>query len=119
LLERALEQARRGRLHIIGEMDKTIKAANPEVKPHAPRMVELIIDKSFIGAVIGPGGKIIQEMQATTGTVINIEEVDNKGIVTISSSNKDNIDAAVRKIRAIAFTPEVGDVYEAIVVSVQ
>lgn len=119
LLERALEQARRGRLHIIGEMDKTIKAANPEVKPHAPRMVELIIDKSFIGAVIGPGGKIIQEMQASTGTVINIEEVDNKGIVTISSSNKDSIDAAVRKIRSIAFTPEVGDVYEAIVVSVQ
>ena len=81
-LEKALDQAREGRLHILNEMKKTIAQPNDDYKPHAPRIVELIIDKSFIGAVIGPGGSIIQEMQAETNTVINIEEVDDKGLLT-------------------------------------
>jgi len=119
LLEQALEQAKRGRLHIINIMKEAIEGPRPEVKPHAPRMVELIVDKSFIGPIIGPGGKVIQEMQAETGTVINIEEVDDKGVVTIASSNKDSIDAAVARIRAIAFVPAVGDVYDAKVVTLQ
>ena len=81
-------------------------------------MIEIIIDKSFIGAVIGPGGKIIQELQATTGTIINIEEVDEKGVVSISSSDKAAIDAAKAAIDKITFMPSVGDIYEAVVDSV-
>ena len=115
LLEQALEQARRGRAHILQEMNKTLSAPREDYKPHAPRIVEVIIDKSFIGAVIGPGGKIIQQLQEETGTTINIEEVDNKGIVNIASSNAEGIEKAVAKIKEIAFTPEVGDVYEAVV----
>ncbi|RMG80374.1 MAG: polyribonucleotide nucleotidyltransferase, partial [Bacteroidetes bacterium] len=115
LLERALNQAREGRLHILNEMKKTIAEPRPDLKPHAPRIVEMVIDKSYIGAVIGPGGKIIQEIQALTGTSINIEEVGEKGIVSIASSDKESIDAAVARINEITFTPEVGDVYEAVV----
>jgi polyribonucleotide nucleotidyltransferase len=100
-------------------MGKTIGQPREDYKPHAPRIVELIIDKSFIGAVIGPGGKIIQEIQETTGSVINIEEVDNKGIVQISSNNKESIDKAVNRVRAITHVPEVGDEYDGKVVSVQ
>lgn len=118
LLEEALEQAKEGRLHILNEMSKTIAEPREDYKPHAPRIVELIIDKSFIGAVIGPGGKIIQELQAETNTVINIEEVDEKGVVNISSSDKASIDAALKKIRAITHVPEVGDEYDAKVASV-
>ncbi len=113
LLEQALEQARQGRLHILGEMAKTIGEPREDLKPHAPRIVEVIIDKSFIGAVIGPGGKIIQEIQETTKTNINIEEVDDKGVVNISSSDQESIEAALKRIKEITFTPEVGDVYEA------
>jgi polyribonucleotide nucleotidyltransferase len=112
LLEEALMQARDGRLHILGEMAKTIDTAAADLKPHAPRMVTIVIDKSFIGAVIGPGGKVIQEMQEITGTNINIEEVDGKGIVTIASSNKESIDAASKRINEITFKPSVGDVFE-------
>jgi polyribonucleotide nucleotidyltransferase len=119
MLEKALDQAKAGRLHIIDRMKEALDGPREDVKPHAPRMVELIVDKSFIGPIIGPGGKVIQEMQAETGTVINIEEVDNKGIVTIASSNKESIDAAVRRIREIAFVPVVGDVYDAKVASLQ
>jgi polyribonucleotide nucleotidyltransferase len=119
ILTQALEQARQGRLHILSKMNEVIPVPNVEVKPHAPRIVELIIDKSFIGAVIGPGGKIIQEMQAETETVINIEEVDNKGIVSIASNNKANIERAVARIKSIAFMPQVGDIYDAKVASVQ
>jgi polyribonucleotide nucleotidyltransferase len=119
ILTQALEQARQGRLHILSKMNEVISKPNTEVKPHAPRIVELIIDKSFIGAVIGPGGKIIQEMQAETETVINIEEVDNKGIVSIASNNKANIERAVARIKSIAFMPQVGDVFDAKVASVQ
>ncbi len=118
LLEEALEQAKRGRLHILNEMRKTISAPREDYKPHAPRIVELIIDKSFIGAVIGPGGKIIQQLQQETGTTINIEEVDDKGVVNIASSNAEGIEKAVAKIKEITFTPEVGDVYEAVVKTV-
>ena len=112
-LEKALMQAKEGRLHILGEMNKTISAPQEDMKPHAPRMVEVVIDKSFIGAVIGPGGKIIQEIQARTGTIINIEEVGDKGIVTIASTNAEGLQGAKEAIARIAFTPSVGDVYEA------
>ncbi len=118
ILEKALAQAKDARLHILNEMSKTIAKPNDDYKPHAPRIVELIIDKSFIGAVIGPGGSIIQELQADTNTVINIEEVDEKGIVNISSNDKASIDAAVARIKAITHVPEVGDVYDAKVASV-
>ncbi len=118
LLEEALEQAREGRLHILGEMNKTIAETRDDYKPHAPRIVELIIEKKFIGAVIGPGGKIIQELQAETGTIINIEEVDDKGVVNISSNDKPSIDAALKRIKAITFVPDVGDEYDAKVASV-
>lgn len=111
-LEKALYQAKEGRLHILGEMDKTLEAAREDLKPHAPRIVKLVIDKSYIGAVIGPGGKIIQELQELTGTNINIEEIDGKGHVSIASSDKDSIDDAVSRIRKITFTPEVGEDYE-------
>ncbi|MFZ1525486.1 MAG: polyribonucleotide nucleotidyltransferase [Saprospiraceae bacterium] len=112
-LEKALMQAKEGRLHILGEMNKTISAPAEDLKPHAPRMVEVVIDKSFIGAVIGPGGKIIQEIQARTGTIINIEEVGDKGVVTIASTNAEGLQGAKEAIARIAFTPSVGDVYEA------
>lgn len=119
ILAKALEQAKAGRVHILDEMAKTIEATREDFKPHAPRIVELKIDKSFIGAVIGPGGRIIQELQATTGTVINIEEVDDMGVVQISSNDKASIDAALDAINAITFTPKVGDVYDAVVATIQ
>jgi polyribonucleotide nucleotidyltransferase len=107
----ALKQAKAGRLHILSEMKKTITQPREDYKPHAPRIVEMRIPKEFIGAVIGPGGKIIQEMQRETNTVITIEEVGDQGIVQIASSNKPDIDKAVSRIRAITATPEVGEVY--------
>jgi len=109
LLEEALMQAREGRLHILDKMDESLTGPREDLKDHAPRIVEIIIEKSYIGAVIGPGGSIIQELQATTNTVINIEEVDDKGVVNISSNDKASIDAALARIKAITFTPEVGD----------
>jgi polyribonucleotide nucleotidyltransferase len=118
VMEQALEQARRGRLHILGKMQEVIAAPREDYKPHAPRIVEIVIDKSFIGAVIGPGGKVIQEIQAETGTIINISEVGDKGIVNVASSDKASIDAALDRIRKITFVPEVGDVYRAVVKSV-
>ena len=117
-LEEALIQAKEGRVHILNEMAKAIAEPREDLKPHAPRIVELTIDKSFIGAVIGPGGKVIQEMQEVTGTQINIEEVDNKGVVNIASSDKESIDKAVAWIKRITFTPEVGDVFDSVVRSV-
>ncbi len=112
ILENALSQAKDGRIHILNEMKKTIDLPREDYKPHAPRIVELVIDKSFIGAVIGPGGKVIQEIQAETGTNINIEEVNDQGIVSIASTNKTSIDAALERIKKITFVPQVGDVYE-------
>ncbi len=119
VLTQALEQARQGRLHIIGEMEKVIAEPNPDYKPHAPRITELIIDKEFIGAVIGPGGKIIQEIQRETGTTITIEEKDNKGYVQIAAVGKESMDAALARVRAIVAVPEVGEVYEGKVKSIQ
>lgn len=117
-LEKALDQARNGRLHILNEMNRTIAEPRPDLKPHAPRMVEFKIDKSFIGAVIGPGGSIIQDLQEKTNTTISIDEVDGKGIVAISSVDKEGLEAALAKIKDITFTPEVGDEYDAVVASV-
>ncbi len=118
LLEQALMQAKEGRLHILSKMAESMAEPRPDMKPHAPRIVELIIDKSFIGAVIGPGGKIIQEIQSTTGTIINISEVGEHGIVNVASPDKNSIDKAVARIKEITFTPSVGDVYEAVVKTV-
>lgn len=119
VLEQALEQARIGRLHIIGEMEKTISVANDDYKPHAPRIEELIIDKEFIGAVIGPGGKIIQEIQRTTGTTITIEEKNDRGYVQILATDKDAMDAAMNRVKAIVAIPEVGGTYDGIVRNIQ
>jgi polyribonucleotide nucleotidyltransferase len=118
LLAAALEQAKRGRLHILGEMNKTLSAPRADYKPHAPRVEQIMIDKEYIGAIIGPGGKVIQEMQKETGTTIVIEEVGNQGKIEIFSPNKEGIDAAVRRIKGIVAVPEIGDVYEATVKSI-
>lgn len=112
ILLQALEQARAGRLHILGEMNKTIAAPAEDYKPHAPRIVKLRVAKDYIGAIIGPGGKIIQEIQRVTGTTITIEEINNEGHVEIASPDKACIDAALARIRGIVAEPEVGEVYE-------
>jgi polyribonucleotide nucleotidyltransferase len=121
VLREALEQARQGRLHILGEMTKTISTPREDYKPHAPRMVSFEIPTEMIGPVIGPGGKIIQEIQKTTGTVITIEEKDGKGRVEISSANKEGLDAAVKKVRSIVWPPtvEIGEIYEGPVKTIQ
>lgn len=118
VLNEALEQARRGRLHILDAMYTTIEERREELKPHAPRIEQLIIDREYIGAVIGPGGKIIQEIQRETGATINIEEVDNKGVVKIFSSNKETIDKAMNWIKGIVAEPEIGETYEGKVKSI-
>ena len=118
VLTNALNQAKEARLHILNEMKKTISAPREDYKEHAPRIVSLSIDKEFIGAVIGPGGKIIQEMQRETGASISIEEVGNKGIVEIFADNKAAIDAAVGRINAIAAKPEIGATYQGKVKSI-
>lgn len=118
ILEQALMQAKAGREHILGEMLKTLPAPRPELKPHVPRIEQLIIPKEFIGAVIGPGGKIIQGMQEDTGAVITIDEEDGVGKVQVSGSSKAVIDAAMSKIKAIVAVPEIGEVYEGTVRSV-
>lgn len=118
ILEKALMQAKAGREHIMGEMMKTISEPRPELKPHVPRIEQLIIPKEFIGAVIGPGGKIIQQMQEETQTIITIEEADGVGKVQVSAPNKEAIDAAMRKIKAIVAVPEIGEVYHGKVRSV-
>lgn len=114
----ALEQARKGRLHILDAMYEAIPAARAEVKPHAPRMQKLFIDKEFIGAVIGPQGKIIQEIQRETGTTINIEEIGNQGEVSVFSPAKEGLDRAVAWIKGIVAMPEVGEEYESKVKSI-
>ncbi len=118
VLTQALDQAKEARLHILGEMKKTLAAPREDYKPHAPRIVSFTIDKEFIGAIIGPGGKIIQEMQRETGSTISIEEVDGKGIVQVFADDKASIDAAVSRIKAIVAKPEVGEVYEGKVKSI-
>ncbi len=114
-MREALEQARKGRLHILDAMYEVMPAARLEVKPHAPRMEKLFIDKEFIGAVIGPQGKIIQEIQRETGATINIEEVGKFGEVSVFSPAKEGLDRAVAWIKGITAVPEVGSVYEATV----
>ena len=111
ILEKALMQAKAGREHIMGEMMKTISEPRAELKPHVPRIEQIVIPKEFIGAVIGPGGKIIQQMQEDTQTTITIEEIDGVGKVQISAPSKDAIEAAISKIKAIVAIPEVGEVY--------
>ncbi len=118
ILEKALMQAKAGREHIMGEMMKTISEPRPELKPHVPRIEQLIIPKEFIGAVIGPGGKIIQQMQEDTGATITIDEVDGVGKVQVSAPDRDAIEAALAKIRAIVAIPEVGEVYKGTVRSI-
>lgn len=118
VLKEALYQAKDARLHILNEMLKTIASPRTDYKSHAPRIVSFSIDKEFIGAIIGPGGKIIQEMQRETGATIAIEETDGKGIVQVFAENKESIDAAVGRIKAIAAKPEVGEVYEGKVKSI-
>jgi polyribonucleotide nucleotidyltransferase len=117
-MREALDQARRGRLHILEAMYACIPAAREEVKQHAPRMEKLFIEKEFIGAVIGPGGKIIQEIQRETGTTINLEEVGNYGEVSIFSKDKEGLVKAVNWVKGIVAVPEVGEVYEAKVKSI-
>ena len=118
ILEQALQQAKEGREHILGEMMKTLDAPRADFKPQVPRIVAFEIPKEFIGAVLGPGGKIIQGMQEDTGATITIDEEDGVGKVQVSAPNKESIDAAVAKIRAIVAMPEVGEVYDAKVVSI-
>ncbi|MCL2650200.1 MAG: polyribonucleotide nucleotidyltransferase [Candidatus Azobacteroides sp.] len=118
ILEKALHQAKEGRMHILGKMLETISEPRPDLKEHAPRIEVIIIPKEFIGAVIGPGGKIIQGMQEETGTTITIEEIDGYGRVEVAANNKASIEAATTKIKGIVAVPEVGEVYEGIVRSI-
>ena len=118
ILAKALAQAKAGRMHILDKIEGAQPEARPDMKPHAPRIETLRIGKEFIGAVIGPGGKIIQGIQEQSGATVNIEEVDNYGIVEISSSNKESLDAALAMVRGIVATPEVGEVYKGTVSSV-
>ncbi|MEX0811132.1 MAG: polyribonucleotide nucleotidyltransferase [Chitinophagales bacterium] len=118
VLTQALEQAKAGRAHIMNEMLKTIDAPREDFKPHAPRIVTLTVEKDLIGAIIGPGGKIIQEIQNSSGAKVSIEEVDGKGYVEIFSENKESIDQALAKIKGIISVPEPGEVYEGVVKSI-
>ena len=118
ILEKALNQAKEGRMHILGKIQETLAEPREDLKPHAPRIVVMFIPKEMIGAVIGPGGKIIQGMQAETGAVISIEEIGDQGRVEIAANNKAAIDAAVAKIKGIISIPEVGEIYPAKVKSI-
>jgi polyribonucleotide nucleotidyltransferase len=118
VMREALAQARQGRLHILNAMYVAIPAAREEVKPHSPRMVKMFIDKEFIGAVIGPQGKVVQEIQKVTGTTITIEEKNNMGEVSIFGTNKEGVDNAERWVKGIVAVPTVGDVYDATVKSI-
>ncbi len=112
ILENALAQAHEGRMYILDKIQETIAEPRADLKPHAPRIVTMNVPKECIGAIIGPGGKIIQEIQASTGTIITIEEVDNVGKVEICASNKESIDGALARIKGIVAVPEVGEIYK-------
>ncbi|MDR0700709.1 MAG: polyribonucleotide nucleotidyltransferase [Tannerella sp.] len=118
ILEKALAQAREGRLHILGKITEAMPEPRADLKPHAPRIETIIVGKEFIGAIIGPGGKIIQGIQEKTGATISIEEVDNKGVIEVSGLNKECIDAAIKAIKNIVAVPEIGEVYEGKISSV-
>ena len=119
VMRQALAQAKKGRMHILEAMYACTPNAREDVKPHAPRMVKIIIDKEYIGAVIGPGGKVIQEIQRETGATINIEEVDNRGEVSIFSKEKTSLDRALAWINGLVAVPVVGDTYEGTVKSIK
>lgn len=119
IMEKALNQAKEGRLHILSKILETISTPNAQLKPNAPKLISLEIPKDFIGAVIGPGGKIIQQLQKDTGTVITIEESNDIGKVEISGIDQAKIDEAIEKIKQIAFVPEIGAIYNAKVVSIK
>ncbi len=119
VLSQALAQANAGRLHILNEMNKTLAEPNVDYKPHTPRSYNIVIDKEFIGAVIGPGGKVIQQIQKDTGATIIIEEKNEKGHVNIFASNQDAMDSAISRIKAIVAQPEIGEVYIGKVKSIQ
>ncbi len=118
VLSEALHQAKEGRLHILNEMKKSLSAPKADLKPHAPRAVTITIDKELIGAVIGPGGKVVQDIQKTTGATVVIEEVGNKGLVNIFATDQTIMDAAVKRVKAIVAVPEVGEVYSGVVKSI-
>jgi polyribonucleotide nucleotidyltransferase len=118
VLKEALLQAKEGRLHILNEMKKTISVPRPDLKPQTPRAETVVIEKEMIGAVIGPGGKVVQDIQNTTGATVVIEEVNGKGIINVFANNKDVMEAALRRIRAIVAVPEVGATYEGKVKSI-
>ncbi|MEM6648200.1 MAG: polyribonucleotide nucleotidyltransferase [Bacteroidota bacterium] len=115
LLKQAMEQARQGRLHILDVMDQTLQAPREEIAPYAPRLTQLTIDSEFIGALIGPGGKVIKGIQSDTNTVIEIEEREGKGFVTIAATNGEDANAAIEIVKGIVTKPEVGEVYEGVV----
>jgi len=119
VLKEALLQAKDGRLHILDEITKTLAAPKPELKPHTPRSFVMFIPKELIGAVIGPGGKVIQEIQKDTGATIVIEEIDNQGKINIFSANQDKLNAALARIKAIVAQPEIGETYTGKVKNIQ
>lgn len=118
VLAKALQQANEGRMHILGKMLETLSGPRADLKPHAPRMEQFVIPRESIGAVIGPGGKVIQEIQRETGATINIEEVNNSGVVNVFADNAESRDSAVRWIRSIVAIPEVGEIYKGKVKSI-
>lgn len=118
IMSKALQQANEGRIHILGIMMETISEPRTDLKPHAPRIVQMSVPKEMIGAIIGPGGKIIQEIQSDTGATITIEEVDSKGMIDVFADNQESIEAAINRIKAIVAIPEVGTVYKGKVKSI-
>ncbi len=118
VLKEALLQGREGRLHILGEINKCISKSREDMKPHAPRAHTMTIEKELIGAVIGPGGKIIQDIQNTSGATVVIEEVDGKGIINVYATNQESMDKALKRIKDITVMPEIGEVYEGKVKSI-
>jgi polyribonucleotide nucleotidyltransferase len=119
VLKKALAQAHIGRLHILDKLVEAIPEPRADYKPHVPRMVEIIIPKELIGAVIGPGGRVIQDIQAKTGAVVNIEETDGRGVISVSAVDKSSIDAAIARINGIVEQPEAGKIYKGIVKGIQ
>ncbi|MCF8350839.1 MAG: S1 RNA-binding domain-containing protein, partial [Bacteroidales bacterium] len=118
ILKEALEQAKKGRLHILDIMEETIREPREDYKPHVPRIEKIIVDKEFIGLIIGPGGKTIQDLQKETETTIVIEEKGDKGVIDIFSLNKASIEAAKAKIKGMVAVPEVGEIYKGKVKSI-
>jgi polyribonucleotide nucleotidyltransferase len=119
IMAEALEQARKGRLYILDKINEAMPAPREDYKPFVPRIVQIIIAKEYIGAVIGTGGKVIQELQRETNTVINIEEKDGVGIVDVAAANLDDIERAVARIKGLSTAPEVGETYDGVVKGIQ